>query len=210
MEDLSLLSSLGYESDDTGSDVDSESRPILSDRGNISLLQEKIDNHLRRAVVLISRIGNVFVVAVLSTIALYFIDLNLNDWIPIYVLFFVLWLGYLSIFMLVYKITKRVFKAVTVFNESKDIISQAPKGASVDNRVQVVLFILSQVFWIASLSITTLASEVLILLNQYDVVAAYAFTLPLYISVSLSLIYSILNRYCSADSNILFLYCYSR
>eukprot|EP01036_Dinobryon_divergens_P023410 gene23410-31752_t len=70
MEDF-LISSLGYESDDSGSEVDnSEIQPILSDRGNISLLQEKIDKNIRRAVVLLGRIAVAFIaVSVLETVS---------------------------------------------------------------------------------------------------------------------------------------------
>lgn len=195
MEDF-LITSFGYESDDSGSEVDnSEIQPILSDRGNISLLQEKIDKNIRRAVVLLGRIAIAFMLTVVFILVIYLVDLFIYGWIPVYVISLLLWFGYLPVFILIYKILKRLYRSIGMFNESKEFQSESvSKHIFIDGRFHILLFLLGQIFWITTLAITTLLSEVLILLNYYDLVVAYAFTLPLYISVTISLLYSLFSR----------------
>jgi len=79
------------------------------------------------------------------------------------------------------QILKRVYKSIGIFNESKEFLSESvSKHILIDGRFHILLFFLGQIFWITTLAITTLISEILILLNYYDLVVAYAFTLPLY------------------------------
>ena len=202
MEDfISSLGALGYESDDSGSEIDSEIQPILSDRGNISLLQEKIDKNIKRAVVLLGRIAIAFMLTVVFVAIVYLVSVFIDGWIPIYVLCLLLWLGYLMVFILIYKILKRVYKSIGMFNESKEFQSESvSKHIFIDGRFHIVLFLLGQIFWITTLAFTTLISEILILLNYYNLVVAYAFTLPLYISVAISLLTAFFSRLDSSFS----------
>ena len=88
---------------------------------------------------------------------------------------------YLLVVIWIYKILKRVYKSIGIFNESKEFHSESvSKHILIDGRFHILLFFLGQIFWITTLAITTLISEILILLNYYDLVVAYAFTLPLY------------------------------
>jgi len=187
---------ISYDSaDDSGSDIDNESQPILSHRGNLSLLQEKIDKNIKRAVTYLSAVTHAFMFTVVSFLCLFFISLFLYDSVPLYAFCIVAWTGHIIIFFIAYKILRRLLRAIGSYNEAKDLtLPSKHRKENVENRIQIILFVVSQIFWILSLSLTVLISEVLVLLNFYNLVPAYAFTLPLYVNTGFSLLYALFFR----------------
>lgn len=186
------MPSIGYDSgDDSGSDYEGESQPFLSEGDNLSVLQEKIDRNIKRAFMLIPGVSITFLGTITIGILLYLINLYTNDSIPLYLFCSLLWIGYSFICMILIKMYLRIRKSVNTYASFCSISS---KQRPLDSRYQSILIVFTHMLWIASVLITTTIADVLVLLNHYDVVPAYAFTIPLFANLALSLAYAIITK----------------